>query len=287
MKPPFTSCGTSRTCLLFSLGFFLCMVWSGSAASNDVVISVDARGFGGASAKDIEKVLRSVAREMLACFPGRQLRPILVEYTDAGSPITKYKPGPKGETVVALNAHETYWAQYAYQFAHELTHILANYERTAVGVNANQWFEESVCETASLFVLSRMAASWKTDPPYPNWRSFAPKLQDYVDKLKTEPHRQLPAGLTLAAWYKSHAAELRRNGVDRKMNALVAAQLLQLLEEKPENWAAFAFLNLGTMEKEESFQKYLARWNQAAPKHLRDFVGQVAELFETKISPGE
>jgi hypothetical protein len=49
-----------------------------------------------------------------------------------------------------------------YQFAHEFAHILSNYERHADSKVARQheWFEEALCEVASLYALKRVGMQW-------------------------------------------------------------------------------------------------------------------------------
>ena len=55
---------------------------------------------------------------------------------------------------VMLATWSRYWSQYAYQFGHELTHILTDYDRFSP--HRHKWFEETVCEAASLFALERI-----------------------------------------------------------------------------------------------------------------------------------
>ena len=55
----------------------------------------------------------------------------------------------------------------AYQFAHEFCHILCNFDDDWKG---NNWFEETMCETSSLFVLRRLSKEWEERPPYPAWK---------------------------------------------------------------------------------------------------------------------
>ncbi|MCP6756902.1 hypothetical protein NL533_35270, partial [Klebsiella pneumoniae] len=73
------------------------------------------------------------------------------------------------EIVLKLDTSNTFWSQYAYQFAHEFCHVLCGYREDDPGT---QWFEETLCETASLFVLRAMAREWKTAPPYPHWKDY-------------------------------------------------------------------------------------------------------------------
>jgi len=230
-----------------------------------------------ASLRDVEKVLRSAASELWLYFPERTLKPIHVE--PKGGPIVLFRRGPEGEYLVRLNTGNTYWAQYSFQFAHEFCHILCNY---ADHDYANKWFEESVCETASLFALRGMAETWKTRPPYPNWRSYAPHLRKYADQRIAAV--KLPADTTFASWYHSSAEELRKNACIREKNRVVAGVLLPLFEKKPEHWEAVGYLNLSRVDRPRSFQQYLEDWHEHCPKEHRPFVQRIAELFEIELS---
>jgi len=232
-----------------------------------------------AELRDVEKVLYSAANELLTYFPGRSLKPILVE--PKGGPIVLFKRGPKGEYYVRLNTGETYWSQYAFQFAHEFCHILCNYTEADP---SNKWFEESICELASLFALRRMAATWKTNPPYPNWWDYAPALRSYAENRIN--NARLPADTTLAEWYRGQAAELRKNPCLRHKNGIVAGALLPLFEKQPEHWEAVTYLNAASSQEPRSFQQYLQDWHKHCPEKHKPFVRQIAEQFGISVSAG-
>ena len=128
-----------------------------------------------AHSEDVRRVLQSTAEQFWPYFPDRTLPPILVE--PQGGPIVLFQRRPQGEYQVRLNTGNMLWAQHAFQFAHEFTHILCNYDATP---HRNKWFEESLCELGSLFALRRMAEVWTVQPPYPNWKSYAKALGDYA-----------------------------------------------------------------------------------------------------------
>jgi len=175
-----------------------------------LTIRVAQGGWGDASVENIEQVLRSAAEQIHRFCPVTP-KPILVEH-GSGSPIVFYRKGPNGETLVKLNVTGRYWAQFAYQFAHEFCHICCGYQNNQGRTNLNQWFEESLCETASLFAIRRMAVAWKTNPPYPNWRDFAKHLDSYAANLLEAPERKLPPGTTFASWFALNESKLRENG---------------------------------------------------------------------------
>jgi len=246
------------------------------ATERQLVIRPDPKGKWEADLRDVEKVLYSAAGELWTLFPDRRLAPILVQ--PKGGPIVLFERGPAGEYRVRLDTGRLYWAQYAFQFAHEFCHILCGYvdEDTS-----NKWFEESLCETASLFVLRRMAKTWKTAPPYPHWKDFAPHLGQYARDRLDEVH--LPAGTTLAEWYRRHADQLRKAPCQRDLNRVVASALLPLLEKHPDHWEAATWLNAGASKEPRPFERYLADWRAHCPDKHKPFVSRIAKQFGVSL----
>ena len=176
-----------------------------------LTIKVEGEGWGNVRKETIEKVLYSVADELLTRLPKKLSVPIVVTHTDS-NPVALYERGKNGEYRVQLHASEANWHLYTYEFAHELCHILSNYEENAgPGTSRyNQWFEETLCETASLFTLKNLAATWKDAPPAPDWSKETDKLNRFFDLLIAEGHRQLPPHSPLAVWLASNEERLRR-----------------------------------------------------------------------------
>ena len=234
-------------------------------------------GWGDANVEDIRRVCLSAGGELWQFVPQQKRDPITVRYSQEG-PMVIYGQGDNGQRRVLLDVKGTYWAQFAYQFGHEVCHILCNYREAE---NPNLWFEESLCETASLFAIRRMARTWRNDPPYPNWKSFAPALDKYARELIDET--AAPKNRTLAEWYEEHEQALRKNGTDRDKNRVVAVVLLRLLEREPTHWAAVTYLNQWDPTNALSFEQYLADWHRRVPKAHKSFVRDVAQLFEIPV----
>lgn len=256
----------------------------GFPATAKLVIRVEPGGWGGASARDIQKVLLSAGGELWRWFPGRRLKPIIVRHSSSG-PITLYRRGAGGEYIVKLDVEGRHWAQFAYQFAHEFCHVLSNYDKKTS--REHKWFAESLCEMASAFAIRRMAAAWKKSPPYPNWKTYAPALQKYADDLLRKGPR-LPAGTTLAQWYRDNEAALRKEPCDRRKNKVVAYELLGLFEASPAGWEAVGCLNMADAEASGgSFAGHLAAWRKRCPERHKKLVGRIMELFGMKDPAGE
>jgi hypothetical protein len=243
-------------------------------------VTVQDGGWGGARTESIETVLYSVADELLSRLPKQLAFPIIVAHTNS-NPVALYERGPGGEYWVHLHASGEAWHLYAYEFAHELCHILSNYDEN-VGPGStryNQWFEETLCETASLFVLKRLAKTWEISPPEPKWSNEAKKLQRFFVHLISEGHRQLPADTPLANWLHDREEQLRNEPYQRTENEVVANLLLPLFEENPQNWEALSYLNLDPSDSQARLGDYLHHWYESAPVHHKQFVASILSMF--------
>jgi len=252
-----------------------------SAQSKPVSIRITGGGWGEGRLQDIERVLYSVASEILAYVPSRRQISIIVRHDEEG-PMTLYEKGANGEFIVLLDVEDRRWAQYSYQFSHELLHVLAMNEKVAR--TSNQWFEESLGEAASLFALRRMAITWKTYPPYPNWKDYARHLGEYAEQNINESHRQLPSSMTFAEWFEENETALRRNPYIREKNEVIANQLLSLLERSPHSWEAVTYLNLSSSKSSQTFEEYLREWHLRSPSKHRRFIHEIADLFGAKVN---
>ena len=108
----------------------------------------------------IDGVLRSVDAALTEAFEATPDDSILVSTWSVNYPRTLNGVRPYK---VFLTARDTHWSHYAYQFAHELCHILTGFDRYKH--HKHRWFEESPCELASLFALHRIAETWLENPP--------------------------------------------------------------------------------------------------------------------------
>ena len=113
--------------------------------------------WGEGNTEDILAVLTSVAEIMFPLGGKAPYNAIWVSRSEQG-PIVLYQRGKEGQYIIKLNTQDRYWCQYAFQFSHELGHILCDYRD---GDSSNLWFEESIGEVASFFALLRMEKSWK------------------------------------------------------------------------------------------------------------------------------
>jgi hypothetical protein len=281
------------------LGVLLCAAFfaergsaqTASASGRELVLCVKSEGFGGASTPDIQAVLRSAGGEIWRHCPHTRFPPQGFEiYHSATYPITQYELSSNGCIVIGLAVEGRLWARFSFQFAHEFAHALMDHSNDPGRPwhkleHANQWLEESICETASLFSLRAMAQTWPTQPPYPNWKSYAPALADYAAQRMAEPRHRLPAGQTFAAWFAAEEPGLRLQWAQREKNTLIAQQLLPLFEAEPAGWEAVTSLKLGTRDVSKTLTKHLAEWHANAPAAQRAFIIKISAVFGVTIQP--
>jgi hypothetical protein len=254
-----------------------------ASPSADLRIEVERGAWGQAAPADIEKVTKSAAAEIWRYCPGLRMEAIRV-YCRRDFPQTDYNRGLDGRIRIGLAVHDPRWAQFAFQFGHEFCHAIA--QQSSVGVRgwheskqANLWLEESICETASLFALRRMAATWKTNAPYPQWQTYSKALADYAADRMAQPAHRLPKGVAFRAWFAQNETALRGNAALREKNVIVASQVLPFFEAEPQHWEAVAYLNVGTRVKNKTTAQKFVDWRTACPAEHQAFVGQMAALF--------
>ena len=93
-------------------------------------------------------VCNSAAMAIARYYPKRQFKPILIPKANNGFPVKLDQRGPEGEPQILLSIDDGWgWAQIAYQFSHEFTHILINHDQPRAG--PNHWINEAFCEAVS------------------------------------------------------------------------------------------------------------------------------------------
>lgn len=191
-------------------------------------------------------------------------------------PEVRYRNSTSDPYLVLLSARDRNWCQYSYQFAHELCHILSNYEQ--LRLPQSNWFHESLCELASIYVLRQMARTWRESPPYPHWADYSESLNSYTAEIFTRPTNTLPAGQSFQEWLSLNEGGLRENPYKRTLNCLVAVRLLPLFEQNPEIWRTIPYLPNSAAD----LHIYLDDWTLACPVSDRIFVQNIkVALFDS------
>ena len=247
------------------------------AAAKRFELRVEEQGWNGARRADLEAVFNSACSEIAVHFEGNEklgLEPIRVRHDKSG-PIVLFQRSLRGELIVELSSSGTYWSQHAYQIAHEFCHILCRFKE---GDRSNLWFEESLCELASIYAIRQMSTTWQSDPPYPNWKSYAKSLKGYAEDVVGK--YPLPDGKQFSTWFKEAHAQLRTKPTQRELNGIIAVHLLPIFEEHPNAWQTLPYLNIGRTKEPQKFRDYLRAWHNNTPTKLRPLVAKITQQFE-------
>jgi len=267
------------------LGFLL-FVFAFLVNAQALQIQVDGDNWGNASTEDIGAVLHSAASEIWKYCPSTHIDKILV-HRRYDYPQADHDRDSDGRIVIGLQTGDRYWAQYAYQFAHEFCHALAGHtndykEKWRSLETPHLWFEESLCEAASLFALRAMGRSWEICPPNPGWESYARNLTEYAQDRIDDPKHTLPPNETFQKWFKKHENELRHKWMHREKNTIVAKQLLPLFETEPQAWEAVTYINLVPRDPNMAFYDFLCNWKKISRKDFHGFIDKIFILFFKK-----
>ena len=234
---------------------------------------------------DIRAVLLSAGEALWKHCPNTRWElPGFFIFHSKDSPITVYDHRTDGRVAIGVTTKGTYWSQFAFQFAHEFCHALAGHSNDwkklwIKGRKANHWLEESLCETASLFAMRAMGETWKTAPPYQNWKSYAGSLTKYAADRIEKAAAEIPSGTTFKDWFRANEAAMRDKATMREKNNVVAIQLLPVFEAQPSGWETITFMNLAKHEPEKSLAAHFADWREVAPAAQRAFIGRLAAAF--------
>ncbi|MBK1855737.1 hypothetical protein JO972_12260 [Verrucomicrobiaceae bacterium 5K15] len=235
-------------------------------------LRIDAEGFQTRPA-DLSKLLHSTTQVM-----GRHLDRVdfekMVVVRGRRGPAAMYRRNDQGEIVILLDSQGRQWSQYSYQWAHEFCHVLCGLRDDGT---ENDWFEETICELASLYCLRAMADDWKTQPPYPHWKIYATHLQNYAEQVMAQ-YPEIEQR-NLAAYYRKHRFELRRNPKLRQHNGAMAVALLPLFERQPKHWDALRYLNVTAAKPGLSFRAYLSKWIKDAPPKHHALIERITTLY--------
>ena len=231
--------------------------------------------WGDALRTDVQVLLSNVASHLIGALTVPPLGSVVVKATASPDdvPVTLYRSSPEEPFTILLSARGRYWSQFAYQFSHELCHVLSDYER--LRESRNKWFHEALCELASVFTLRRMAEAWLNQPPYPGWSEYAYSLWDYARGLLSLETRRLPSGMTLSSWLVSEEKSLREDCLQRDKNAVVAYSLLALFEDDPAAWNSARHLP----DSSSMFGEYLLEWHVQVEAAYRPSVMRMMEAF--------
>ena len=159
---------------------------------------------------------------------------------------------------VFLTARNRYWSWYGFEFAQQVCHILTNYDECKG--HKHKWFDETLCQVASLFALHRMADSWVENPPptVPKAAEFAPYHREHAERI--ERQHEPPTLADLPEWLREQIDHLEADSADHTLTMTLAAALLPQFQRDPSLWADCGALNTWDARSDRDFTAYLDSW---------------------------
>jgi hypothetical protein len=178
---------------------------------------------------------------------------------------------------IIVNIGERDWSKLAYQFGHELGHVLAN----SWGPNSKpqppcQWLEEALVEAFSLRGLGKLADSWEQRPLFKNDAPFANAIRQYrrgaienYEKIGSNEMRD--SGVD--AWFRQHRSALEDDGGITGPAQAAVPTMLHELETDTRSIEDMGALNRWAERSAVPIERYLRLWKRSC-----DEIGAAGEL---------
>lgn len=177
---------------------------------------------------------------------------------------------------IFLSSTDKYWAQYAFQFSHELCHHFMDCDYDPVN-DCYGWIEESLAELASIFILKEMSIRWKNNPPYQNWVDFADVLNNYslskIDEFKTQ------LKLPFYDWFQLKQNDLRKDRYKRTENGIIAITFLPLFDQQPNLWRSIQFFNKIPKKQDLCLNQLFEKWKSLIPDEIKPIFESLTKLI--------
>ena len=237
-------------------------------------------GWGDAIPNDIVTLLENVIKHFYDNLYKRRIlsKQVFIKNSSNAIPPTDYPYITKGRycNTIYLDTRNRSWAQFSYQFSHELCHHII--DKVYRGENDRfGWFEEALCELASIYCIDSMSNTWQTKPPYANWRDYANSLRDYVTAITDNP--QYTIATPFNRWLERNLNELYQNRYKRDETRIIALKLLPLFKADTKLWETIQFLKFTNVTKSMDFKSFLASWKKAAPNRLRGKIASIESIL--------
>ncbi len=243
---------------------------------------LDVNAWGSAKRQDVIMLLDSVITEF---YSNLEINLISTKPVQVLNSLTRVPPinNPRIEkngTIVKiyLNTKDLSWCQYSYQFSHELCHYVIDLDFPPKNDKFG-WFEESLCELASLYTLKKMSNTWQSNAPYPNWRGYHSDLDAYASDIISTPENKITK--TLNEWLTINLPDLFKCRYDREKNLIVAINLLPLFNANPDLWISIQYLKYINVTGDMTLKQYLSKWEELIPQKLTIAFDNIVNLFET------
>ena len=219
-----------------------------------------------ASALTVLQRMRAACLDGVPLLSDRQPARLQVDNHPDGPPHVWLHFDDEPTAWIVVDVGERDWSRLAYQFGHELGHVLANsWTRDAKPVPGSQWLEEALVEAFSLRGLEHLAAAWTRDPPFPGDAGFGAAIQGYKDnQLRVYAGYAAAQGVMTdpRGWFRGKRAVLEASlGMSEACQALIPLLLSELMAD-PARVGEIGALNLWPGRGGMPLGSYLNVWER-------------------------
>lgn len=217
-----------------------------------------------ASALLVVTRMRDVCLSAVDLVSDRQPDKICVDDHSSGPPAIWLHDDQTRTARVIVDIGGRAWCQLAYQFGHELGHVLCNsWEPSAKPQPPSQWIEELLVEAFSIRGLGLLATSWEQSPPFAGDNGYAAAIRQYrqhvIDNYAKAVDQALYANI--GDWLRKSRSGLEMRGVG--LNPKEGPAILAILAELEKDEACVA--DLGALNRWPSrtavpIEEYLTLW---------------------------
>lgn len=240
------------------------------------------------SARAVVTRMRDLSLAEIPLLSDRQPDEILVQNKSFGAPAIWLHSRPARSAWIITDVGARAWCQLAYQFGHELGHVLANsWALDAVLRPPSRWLEEALVESFLLRGLGLLADSWVKDPPapFPANNTYGSHIRGYRHDIfaKYRGYAREQGATDLTAWFHQNSDALgHQNGLGTLAEAAIPA-ILGLIEAEPILIADYGGLNRWPARSALPLHEYLATWRAScrqigAPARLPAVLGELLGL---------
>lgn len=230
--------------------------------------------------RTIVKILETNTTLMENCFSFASPKNLqILQQNDSFS--TPLSTSIAGIPIIKLNiANGNFYAQYVFQFSHELCHVLIGKEKDHSHQTRDAWFEEVVCEVSSRFFLDKISKAKNLDlisSYLPEFKTYALDRKNMISifDVKVLSTEESP----LLNRFRSEI-ENRTYGNDNTRNRYnyIANSIHPIFEENPNLWQEVYLIR--NFSNEKGFIENLMFWkNESQRDENKKSIQKIINLF--------
>jgi hypothetical protein len=232
-------------------------------------------------------VLRVITRMREVCLSDidfisdRQPERLRIEHRKGAQPSIWLHAEPPTTAWIIVSIGDRDWSKLAYQFGHELGHVLCNsWPADARPRLPCQWLEEAMVEAFSIRGLGLLCQSWERNPPFAGDSAFGQAIANYRGNVIA--NYALGGTTEIGAWFKANRHKLEQiNGLATAQGPAIVA-IAEALEADRTSVQDLGALNRWPGRSSLPLEKYLELWS-ASCRQLGS-LGRLPALLHKKLA---